>query len=258
MTDNNHLFGIRALVARPQQQGEALAQAIAHAGGTALVLPMLEIVPLHENQAMRQQILSLDRYDKVIVISQHAARYGLEHIENYWPQLPLHTKWFAIGETTRQALAEFDQQAACSFSGIDSESLLAQADFQNVAGQHILLLKGIAGRDYLEQTLKKQGAIISTLEVYQRQRPEYDPDKVRQLLAEHDINVILAGSGETVKHLCHYLPPVYLDQCRLITPGPRVMKMAQTMGFQQVFAAAGADHAAMLVALKAINSEGSL
>ena len=252
------LSQIKALVTRPEPSGQVLADTIIQAGGHALVLPMLEIKPLAENQDMRNLILDLDRFDKVIVISQHAARFGLEQIENYWPQLPLHTEWFAIGETTRQALTEFDINATCSHSGVDSESLLALKPFQQLAGQRILLLKGIGGRRLLEQTLSERGANVATLEVYQRQRPDYDPDEVRQLLAEHDINVILAASGETVKHLCHYLPPDSHKQYRLVTPGPRVAQMAQAIGFQQVFAAIGASHEAMLAALKTMNSEESL
>ena len=258
MKTGESLSNLRVLVTRPARQGQHLAQSIRRAGGSALMLPMLEIQPLDENQTMRNLILDLDRCDKVVVTSQHAARFGVDRIDHYWPQLPLHTEWFAIGETTRQALETFDIHAGCSPAGTDSESLLALKPFQHVAGQRILLLKGVGGRDVLEQTLQQRGAIVTTLEVYQRQRPDYDPEEVRQQLAEHDINVILAASGETLKHLCHYLPSDSHRHCKLVTPGSRVTKMARALGFRQVYAAAGAGDAAMLAALKTMNSEESL
>lgn len=257
-SSNITLNRIRVLITRPQPQGRQLAELIHQQGGQTLQLPMLEVVALPETQTVRNRILALDRYDKIIVISKHAARFGLELIGNYWPQRPLYQQWFAIGATTRHTLAEFDIAAACSSEGSDSESLLALDDFQDISGQSVLLIKGKGGRDLLEKTLRQQMARVDTLEVYQRLCPVYQPDEVRQQLADHGINVILAGSGETVKNLCRYLPGPTLEQCRLVIPGERVTRVAQTLGFRQVYTANGADHAAMLSVLEKINGETSL
>ncbi|UYM17991.1 uroporphyrinogen-III synthase [Endozoicomonas euniceicola] len=249
---------IRALVTRPQPEGDRLAERIHRQGGKALVLPMLDIAALAETPVMRERVQQLDRYDKVIVISQRAARYGLELIDNYWPQRPIHQQWFAIGEATRHTLARLDVSATCSQQGSDSESLLALDDFQDITGQRVLLIKGKGGRDFLERTLHQQGVQIDTLEVYQRRCPDYQPDEVRQQLADHGINVILAGSGETVRNLCQFLPRTMPERCRLVIPGQRVVRLAEALGFRQIYKAAGADHAAMLSVLEKINDEASL
>ncbi|MCW7554992.1 uroporphyrinogen-III synthase [Endozoicomonas gorgoniicola] len=246
---------IRALVTRPQPEGGKLAERIHQQGGRAFVLPMLSIVALAETQAIRDRVLQLDHYEKVIVISQNAARFGLELIENYWPQRPIHQQWFAIGETTRHTLAQLDVPAVCSRQGNNSESLLALDGFQDITGQRMLLIKGKGGRDFLEKTLRQQGAQVDTLEVYQRLCPDYQPDEVRQQLADHGINVILAGSGETVRNLRQYLPRTLLEHCRLVIPGQRVAGLAESLGFRQVYTATGADHAAMLSVLEKINDE---
>ena len=252
------LHRIRALVTRPQPQGDKLAAHIRQQGGKAVVMPMLEIRALAETQTLRDRVLQLDRYGKVIVISTHAARFGLELIDNYWPQRPIHQQWFAIGDATRHTLAELDVPAACSDHGNDSESLLALDDFLTPEGQRILLIKGTGGRDFLEKTLQQKGAQVATLEVYQRLCPDYQPNEVRQRLADHGINVILAGSGETVRNLCQHLPTTMLERSRLVIPGQRVMQQAKTLGFRQVYTATGADHAAMLSVLEKINRENSL
>ena len=257
-SSNITLNRIRALITRPQAQGRQLAELIHQQGGQTLQMPMLEITALPENQIIRDKVLALDQYDKVIVISKHAAYFGLELIENYWPQRPLYQQWFAIGETTRHTLAEFDVAATCSSDGSNSESLLALEDFQDISGQSILLIKGKGGRDLLEKTLHQLEARVDTLEVYQRLCPVYPPDEVRQQLVDHGINVILAGSGETVKNLCQYLPGPMLEHCRLVIPGERVAQLAKKLGFRQVYTANGADHAAMLSVLEKINGETSL
>ncbi|AMO54681.1 uroporphyrinogen-III synthase [Endozoicomonas montiporae] len=255
---DNSLNRIRALVTRPNPQGNRLAEHIQQQGGETLVLPMLEIRPLAETQAMRERVLQLDRYQKIIAISKHAAQYGLELIENYWPQLPVGQQWFAIGNTTRQTLARFDVSASCSDQGNDSESLLALDEFSSPEGQSILLIKGSGGRDFLEKALQQKGAQVDTLEVYQRLCPDYQPNQVRQQLSDHGINVILAGSGETIRNLCQHLPMSLLEHYRLVIPGQRVARQAKKLGFRQVYTATGADHAAMLSVLEKINDETSL
>ena len=156
-TMSQALQGTRVLVTRPLEKAKGLAQAIQARGGEAWILPMLEIVPKPESQSMRNTLLGLDQFQKVIVISQHAARIGLEWIENYWPQMPIGLDWFAIGASTAETLAEYDVQALSPSPGIDSEALLGMPSFANVQGENILIIKGEGGRDLLEQNLARQG-----------------------------------------------------------------------------------------------------
>lgn len=246
---------IHALVTRPRQQSEALAQEIRNQGGQATIIPMLEIQPLPETQEVRDQILALDQYDRIITISQHAALFGLEQIENYWPQLPLNTRWYAIGQTTQAMLAQFEVEACCPANSLDSEALLALDDFKEVSGEKILLLKGRGGRDLLEQELLRRGATVHTLDLYERQRPEYNDD-LNRVIANDGINVILVSSGETLTNLKSYLSAPTCAHCRLIVPSERVSRMAQEMGFKWVYTAAGAGSSAQLAVLSTLNSEG--
>ena len=252
------LHQIRALVTRPQNQGAELAERIQQQNGHAYLLPMLEVKAIPETQTVRQRILALDRYDKVIVISRHAAQFGLEQIENYWPQLPVGQQWFAIGETTRQTLSAFGVAATRSGQGSDSESLLSLTTFGDLSGQSVLILKGQGGRKHLENTLLQRHAQVDTIDVYQRTCPLYDPDRVRQILSEHGINVILAGSGETVQNLHRYLPLTMVEDTRLVVPSQRVAQLADELGFHRVYIANGADHGAMLSVLESIHGELSL
>ena len=244
-----NLSHVRALVARPEPQGKTLADAIRAVGGQALALPMLQIEALPETQTMRDCVLSLDQFDKVIVISRSGAKLGLELIEQYWPQLPLHCQWFAIGASTAQELESFNIKATFSEHGSDSEALLALSDLTNIAHQKILILKGAHGRRLLEDRLSEAGANVQVLSVYQRTRPRYEAAEVVKKLESHAINVILCGSGETLSNLGHYLPVSLRTDYQLLVPSERVARQALDMGFQKVFNACGASNDAMLQAL---------
>ena len=246
-----NLSHVRALVIRPQPQAQSLAQAIEAVGGQAWVMPMLTINPLPETQAMKECLLMLDRFDLVIVTSRPAARLGLDLIDRYWPQLPLHLRWFAIGSGTADELERFDIRVRHSSAGTDSEALLGM--LSGVRGQRILMIKGTGGRPLLEEQLLDQGASVETIEVYQRSRPAYElsahSNAVLKELESHAINVILCGSGETMTNLGYYLPIPYRARYRLLVPSERVAIEARSLGFRQVTNTRGASNDLMLEAL---------
>lgn len=272
MSDQS-LTTIRALVTRPREQAEALAEAIRSRKGQAWTLPMLEIVPTPETQAMRDTVMSLDQFNRVIVISRHAAHFGMECIETFWPQLPIALDWYAIGKSTGSALEAFDVHATSPDTGSDSESLLGLEAFHRVHGDKILIIKGEGGREKLEQTLAARGAQVECLEVYRRQKPDYLPSHAVNVISKNDINVILAGSGETVMNLKHCLTngledqsangrrqqpsTIILENCLLVVPSDRIARQSRAMGFNRVYTTEGASNAAMLSALDSINSEES-
>ncbi len=247
-----NLSHIRALVTRPEPQAQALTEAIREAGGLAWPLPMLGINALAETQAMRDCLLMLDQFDHVIVTSRPAARLGVELIERYWPQLPVHCQWFAIGSSTAAELDQFDIRAQYSETGVDSEALLTLEAFSNVQDKKVLILKGVGGREVLEGQLSRSGASVHTMDVYQRSCPTYERNAVVKKLESHSINVILCGSGETLTNLGYYLPMSYRADYRLLVPSERVARQAHSQGFQQVTNTCGASNEMMLPALEAI------
>ena len=240
---------IRALVCRPKPQAESLAGQIVSRHGQAWVLPMLDIEPLAEDQSMRNTLLDLDRYDRIIVTSKAAAQYGGELIEQYWPQLPEHTRWYAMGKATAGALSACSANATIATNGNNSEALLSLPEFESVNNEHILILKGLGGRTMLAQTLQERGANVGFLEVYQRLRPQYPPETLVKLLESRRINVILCGSAETVTNLGYYLSESRRAEFPLVVPGERVVQHALDLGFRDVYCAAGADNQAMVSTL---------
>ena len=248
-----NLSHVRALVTRPQPQAQSLAQAIRRANGQAWVMPMLTIDPLPETQSIKNCLLMLDRFDMVIVTSRPASRLGMALIDRYWPQLPSHLRWFAIGSSSAGELEQFDIKVQHPSTGMDSEALLATLGV--VSGQRILLIKGTGGRQLLEEQLTAQGASVEKIEVYQRCRPVYEcnlnVNAVLKKLESHAINVILCGSGETLTNLGYYLPIPHRARYRLLVPSERIANEARNQGFRQVINTCGASNNLMLQALAA-------
>lgn len=145
-----NLSHVRVLVTRPEPQAQALTDAINEAGGHAWSMPMLGINALTETLAIKNCLLMFDQFDRIIVTSSPAARLGMDLIEQYWPQLPIHIQWFAIGASTASELEYFGVRAVFSNQGVNSEALLDLDSFIDVKGENVLIIKGWEDESYLQ------------------------------------------------------------------------------------------------------------
>ena len=117
----------RVLVTRPAgDASDTLCAAIKAAGYEVYSQPLLELTALPQvNAAQRQLLLNLDLYQHVIFISANAVRFGMALVNDYWPQLPVGTSWYAIGAATAAVLAHHGIAAITPGNVMSSEGLLA-------------------------------------------------------------------------------------------------------------------------------------
>ena len=228
------------------------------AGATPVALPLLQISAIDESHPsyhqLKQHFLDLDLFQHVIFISPNAAQFGGDWIDEYWPQLPVKVNWFAIGNRTAQTLSNYGIDAYHSPLGYDSEALLASSALQEVAGDKILIIRGVGGRPTLGEELSARGAEVSYAEVYVRECPEYNNTDIDQALSPAP-DVILISSGEGLDNLNKLLLQTgfsadSLKECKIVVPSDRVNNKAQAMGFKQITTASGPDDQAMLDTLK--------
>jgi uroporphyrinogen-III synthase len=272
------LAACNVLLTRPQGRGDALAAAIVARGGSAMTLPLLEIVPVSANrevERIKSQIMALDQYDMAIFISTNAASFGLEWIENYWPQLPAGLEAYAVGPGTAEMLRTLSWPVHCSVQGVTSEDLLALPGLQDVKGKRIALFRGQGGREVLAENLRQRGARVEYLELYVRAVPRYDRDQVMQAIHEKKINTAVftsmqifdsflalmgrdAASEVLIRDRDHTEEQTFARQVQgwcVIVPSQRVLERAQEEGFRRVIDAGGADDQSVLSALQQCHSE---
>lgn len=242
------------LVTRPEGEAardlcnrlEALGYAVSHQ-------PLLELTAIDELPAdQRQRVLDLDLYQHVIFISANAVRFGMEHLQDYWPQWPVGLNWYAIGSATAALLAKYDVSAITPGNEMTSEGLLAVPELASVAGERVLIVKGEGGRDKLASVLTGRGAQVDTLACYRRARPAVSREGFLSTLREQKVGTILVTSGEGLAFLAELLSPQEtskLGQLNIIVPSARVAQQARDAGFTRVVTAANASDAAMLHAL---------
>lgn len=257
------LCGQRILVTRPAHQQAHLCQRLAELGAEPVSLPLLEIEPVTDAdgadfQRLKQAIIDLDLYQKVILVSPNAARLAHHWIDQWWPQLPLGIMWIAIGKQTAQALAKLGIDAWHAGSGFDSETLLAAEPMQQVAGERILILRGNGGRELMHDTFTARGARVDHVTVYYRRCPRYAQTHIETRLYDSPLAAIFVSSGEGLQNLLSIgqidtRPVEQLLSTLLIVPSTRVAELATSLGFNHVRTAAGPDDQAMIQALLPVN-----
>lgn len=280
------LTNLHVVVTRPLAQAEPWAGKLRELGAQTSVIPLLEIVPVvsqEQQQAVKNRVLDLDLYSKVIFVSQNAVALGIEWIENYWPQMPVGIEFFAVGQTTARQLqargvavtdlaqaqsGAFDDSCGDSSSAgdnssnnspMDSETLLAAPVLQQVAGEKILIFRGVGGRPHLGEVLSERGAIVHYCELYERRQPTGSPAQFAQLLAHMSAErshffAITVHSGEALQNLQEILlglgkRPKDIPDIGLLVPSQRIAELATAAGWSTLVAAHNATDNCMLQGL---------
>jgi uroporphyrinogen-III synthase len=268
MADSPQNFCV--VITRPEAQAAVWHEQLQALGFHCARLNLLEISPVVDEdkiRAIKNKILDFDLYQKVIFVSQNAVDYGMEWLEDYWPQLPVGIDFFAVGATTAKKLASYGvavQDLAVSASGgMTSEDLLGAEHLQEVDGEKILIFRGCGGRGHLADELRKRGAWVDYCELYERTLPAVAGEQLQQLLVSTDASaaqiILSLHSGESLQNLLALLaqlPAAQQEQARawmqhnlLLVPSQRVVAAAQDAGFKRIICAENATDNAMTAAL---------
>ncbi len=223
-TPSSPLSGVGVLVTRPRAQAAELVEAIENRGGTAICFPVIEIVP-RDSDAIAADAAALPDPDIALFVSRNAVDYGLAYAGDALKG--------AIGPTTRAAIVNAGQSIEIQAErGFDSESLLAEPELQDVAGKRVRIIRGGDGRELLAASLRKRGATVDYLSVYERRRPKVEPQQLDDIEAawrDGKIHTITVMSVESLKNLALLLPKWCAEQIGslpLVTPASRVIKEA--------------------------------
>jgi uroporphyrinogen-III synthase len=223
--------GTAVVLTRPLDQAQPLARKIEAAGGQAIHFPALEIL----ERAPAAAAEHLAAADIAIFISANAVEYGFRAMGG---KLPSSLKLAAIGNATAQALAQHGfPPTIMPAQGADSEALLETTALHNVAGKHIVIFRGIGGRETLRTALCQRGAKVAYIECYSRHRPKVAASRVAELIDRNEIAAIHVLSRETLENFCQIVGPrgqQRFRQTALFVPHPAVREAAWILGFSDV------------------------
>ena len=236
MTADLPLRGRGIVVTRPARQAAYLADLIAREGGRAILFPVIEILDVEDTRALDAVIDGLDAYDLAVFVSPNAVAKGLEAIDAR-RGLPPGLKVAAIGRGSARALRNAGVSAVIApEAGADSESLLALPALTEIAGQRIVIFRGVGGRELLRDTLEARGARVEYAECYRRTKPAGDVTVLTQAWAGGKIDALVFTSSEGLRNLhgmLHAADREHLARTPLFVPHPRIAETARALGLSK-------------------------
>ncbi len=212
------------LVTRPEPGGQSLCQAIDAAGGQSVYFPTMEIHPLNT------QNKTINECDIIIFTSPNAVIHANTLLDA--------TKKAAVatvGAGTANALKQHNIKTdLCPDKQFNSEGLLELPEMQAVQNKKIVIVKGIAGRPLLEETLRARGANLSTVCVYERKLPVVEQKRLDELFNRTDIDIIVCTSCECLENLFILATNhvAALRQQQLLVSSDRIARLATSLQFQ--------------------------
>lgn len=240
---------MKVLVTRPALLAHTLCAKIQEMGAEVEFFPTIQVYPTPYQAALQSAVEKLSVTDIAIFISRASVEFAMPSIQRRWhpfcAQLP-YLHWMAIGPGTAAALHHYEiANPLCpKHPPFETETLLALQPLQTIKGKQIYIFQGNGGRNLLSQVLAQRGAIIQTIEVYQRCLPAFTRVAGYSRWDHTDVDIMVTTSADCLHNLLLLVgqeEAPWLKDIPIVVVGPRMYKLATELRFKKIFLAMGAD-----------------
>ena len=198
------LFGLRIVVTRAREQASTLAGRLRRLGAEVIEFPTIRIAPLAEDKLQRldQAIGSLGRYQWIVFTSVNGVDAFFDRMLKLGKDARqvAGCKLCAIGPATAQALRAKSLVADLLPESFVAESIIAAFETGAMSGVRVLLPRAEAGRDALPAGLRRLGAEVDDVPVYETVLAGNHPAELRRRVEDAEFDVVTFTSSSTVRN----------------------------------------------------------
>ncbi|MGR6840929.1 uroporphyrinogen-III synthase [Aliivibrio wodanis] len=248
------------LVTRPEQESQALCDALNQLGHPAISHPLLTVHPGRELSLLPALFSSLSADDFIITVSQHAVQHTQHYLQQQQKEWKKGVNYLAVGQKSAQYLRTYISDPVHFPTPSDSEHLLALPVLQTVAGKKVIILRGNGGRDLIFEALESLGAKVSYCETYQRQSTPFNGSIKTKEWKNKNVNTLVITSGEQLSFFTSQFTNTDLNwvlKCRLLVPSERINQLGQQLGYQHIETVGGASNSDLLHYLSEHHQDGT-
>jgi len=233
------LLGKRVLVTRAKSQSSSLKNQLQDLGAEVVSMPMFQFKEPTSWKPVDLAIKKLDQhhYDWVIFTSHNGIIYfdqRLEQQKKDWRVLS-QAKVACVGEATRKVLRQMGVRA-----DLVPKKYVAEALFQELKrkeklkGKRVLLLRGNLARPYLNQALKKEGALVDEAVVYHTVAEKKPVKALVEQVKRGDVDFIPFTSSSNVDHFFNFVSNGKSRKltAKIISIGPMTSKTIKSYGMK--------------------------
>jgi uroporphyrinogen III methyltransferase/synthase len=209
--DTRPLFGQRVLVTRPREKAGGTAARLRELGADPVTFPTIDIRPPEDWTALDAAIerLASGHYDWAIFTSTNGVRFFWRRLEALGKDARAFAgaRLGAIGPVTASELTRRGLRADLVPDQYVAEAILDAIG--PVAGQRVLLPRADIARPALADGLLDAGADVDEIAAYRTVPADAeDAERIRELLAAGEIDVLTFTSSSTVRNFVAALEPL--------------------------------------------------
>jgi uroporphyrinogen-III synthase/uroporphyrinogen III methyltransferase/synthase len=195
----------RVLVTRAAHQAGKLSEGLRALGAEPVEVPVLEIRPPENFDALDRALRQLDRYDWLIFTSANTVRALTERAAalGLAPVQPAGLQIAAVGEATAAAARKAGFAIAFVPESYVAESLAAgllEGLHSQTQGLKLLLARAATARDVIPDALRSAGAVVDVVDAYRNVVPKAAPEQLCRALAA-GIDAATFTSSSSAIHL---------------------------------------------------------
>jgi uroporphyrinogen-III synthase len=206
------LSGQRIVITRPRHQAQAFGAELERLGAEVVYLPVIEIGPPEDMDALDAALERLAEYDWVIFTSVNGVRTSLDRIKALGDiNWPAGLKVAAIGPKTAAAL-----QAGGIGVDFTPDEYIAEAippGLGAMAAKKFLLLRADLARPVLAELIETAGGLVDEVTAYRTLPARPDPQAWEAL--QKGIDVLTFTSSSTVRNFRSLLEQSGFDPAHL-------------------------------------------
>jgi uroporphyrinogen III methyltransferase/synthase len=237
--ENRPLFGKTIVVTRAREQASDLVRQLSNLGAQCLEYPMIAIAPTDNFQLLDTAIHEIDTYQWIIFTSVNGVSCFFERLyHNSGDARSLgHLSTACIGPATAERLMQFGIKSDIVPENYQAEAIIEAFQKEDIKGKHILLPRAKEARPILPVELRKMGATVNEISVYNTQRvQEEKSEALISSLEKGEIDLVTFTSSSTVRNFKERLPVDQFSQLVRKTTfasiGRITSQTATKMGFQ--------------------------
>ncbi len=196
------LFGKRVLVTRAGSQAAELSDRIRAYGGDPVECPAIAFRPPDDWTDVDDAIQHLPTFDWTVFTSVNGVRALMRRLgaKGLDARALAGTRVCCIGPRTADEVRAFGIVADLTAATYRAEGLIEAMQNAGVAGRRVLIARAAEAREVLPDTLARLGAHVRVAKVYRAVPPPMERERVRQLFADHAIDVVMFASSSTVRN----------------------------------------------------------
>jgi uroporphyrinogen-III synthase len=227
------LLGKRILVPRGKKEARVFSKLVEKYGGVPMEIPLLAFRPIELTRDSEELIGQIDTYDWIVFTSNVTVETFLSFFKNQTIQFP---QIAVIGKRTSEALKNKGYEVCFTPREFAAEGFVHEFLPFVQKGMKVLIPKGNLAREYISDSLKRAGAIVDEVIVYETFLPEESKKQLKDALSDKLIDVLTFTSPSTVDHFMEVINENNLhrniDDCLISCIGPVTKERIESVGLR--------------------------